>query len=104
VIEITEKKRRPDGQQRAADIAHDKNEEGEVKPGEAHLVHLYPRPNQQNGSADGADDVRKQRAEKKKARISGRRGVTSRAQMDSCGNNEERTDHSDEADILEAGV
>src|SRR6266478_9375935 len=72
VLEIAEKERRAHWQERAADIAHDEDEEGEMKSPEARFVHLYPRRDQEHGSSDGADNVRKQGTERSEERRVGK--------------------------------
>src|ERR1700730_4044688 len=88
-------------QKRAANVADQKNEKRDVHWRDATFVHRDPGANEEHRRANGPDQIREHRADKKKQRIPSRTARRSDAQMNPAGDDKERTDHNHEARVID---
>ena len=75
-----------------------------MEAGDAEFVHLDPWPDEEHGSAGGADEIGQHGTDEEVERVHQRRGLAFDADVDAAGDDEEGTDEGHEADVLMRGV
>ncbi len=104
-FQITEEERRiADGRETAADVRDYKNEKHDVMGRGPMLVHAQPRPNEQHRGTGCAQDIRKHCADEEEENVQGGGGLAAYVDVDAAGNDVERADERDEAEVFVSGM